>query len=218
MPKIRLLWVVCVIAGAMFIGNASRADDAAEAEGFVRTLSDTVIQQLTDPSLGGEEQERRFRAIIKDAVAFDTISRWVLGRHWRSADEAQQARFRALFEDLMVVTYAHRFQDYGGEKLNITATRPIETDQWLVQSLIGRPGGDKDLRVDWRVRRSDGNLRIIDIMVEGLSMAQTQRSEFGSVLKNNGGNLDSLMGDLETRLAKVREDRAREIQAAAKKQ
>src|SRR5690606_1193790 len=107
-------------------------------------------------------------------------------RYWKSASDAQQARYLGLFEDLMVVTYAPRFQNYGGEKLSITATRAIENEQWMVQSAIGKPGGSKELRVDWRVRKADNTFRIIDIMVEGLSMAQTQRSEFSSVLKNNG--------------------------------
>lgn len=217
MHKARLLWVVCIVATTLFAGSA-KSDDAASAQAFIKELSDSAIQQLTDRSVAPDEQERRFRAIMKDTVAFETISRWVLGRYWRGASEAQQARFKGLFEDLMVATYAYRFQDYGGEKLSINAAQPIETGQWLVRSAIGRPGADKDLKVDWRVSGKDGTFRIIDIMVEGLSMAQTQRSEFASVLKNNGGDLDALMTDLDKRLTKTREERAAEVRETAKQQ
>lgn len=216
MPRARLLWVVCLVATTIFTGGL-RADEAATPEAFIQKLADDAIRQLTDANITNDEQEKRFRGIVKDYVAFETIARWVLGRYWKSASDAQQARYLGLFEDLMVVTYAPRFQNYGGEKLSITATRAIENEQWMVQSAIGKPGGSKELRVDWRVRKADNTFRIIDIMVEGLSMAQTQRSEFSSVLKNNGGDLDALMGDLEGRLAKAREDRAAEIREAAKK-
>ena len=207
--------IICV-AGVV-VNPHARADNAG-AEAFIHKLADEAITKLTDKALSPDEQETRFREILRDYVAFESIARWVLGgRYWKSANEIQQRRYLSLFEDLMVATYAHRFQNYSGEKLEVTSTRPIEEGQALVQTSLQRPGADKALRVDWRVRETDGAYKIIDIMVEGLSMAQTQRAEFSSVLRDNGGDLDKLMTNLEGRLMKAREDRAVSMDKAASK-
>lgn len=197
--------------------HSAAAENVGEgAERFIVKLADDAISRLTDKTIPLDEQERRFREIVKDYIAFKTIARWVLGRHWRKADKQQQQRYLGLFEDLMVATYAHRFQNYSGETLMVTGTRVIDENQALVQTTLMRPNADKPLRVDWRVRQTQDQYRVIDIMVEGLSMAQTQRSEFASVLRSNGGDIGALMSDLEKRLESTREDRSRTAEAASK--
>ena len=104
----------------------------------------------------------------------------------------------------MAATYAHRFQNYAGEKLIVKGTRVIDEKQSLVKTTLMRPNSEKPLRIDWRVRETKGIYRVIDIMVEGLSMAQSQRSEFSSLLRSNGGDLDGLMSELEMRLSNAR--------------
>ncbi|MDP4796129.1 MAG: ABC transporter substrate-binding protein [Rhodospirillales bacterium] len=210
--------VVLLIVG--ITQQAVFADDAmaGKAEAFIVKLADEAISKLTDKSIGIEEQEKRFREIVREHIAFNTIARWVLGGHyWRAATEAQQNRYLGLFEDLMVATYAHRFQNYDGEKMTVASTRVVEDGQALVQTTLQRPGADKPLRVDWRVRETDGKLRVIDIMVEGLSMAQTQRSEFSAVLRDNGGNIDGLLDTLDGRLNSARGELAKSVKEAAKK-
>jgi len=198
--------------------SASGDAFAKKAEDFIVKLADDAISQLTDRSVTVDEQERRFRKIVKDYIAFQTIARWVLGgRYWRAASEEQRERYLNLFEQLMVSTYAHRFQSYSGETLQVAGVRSIDTNQALVQTTLMRPNADAPLRVDWRVRGTGDTLKVIDIMVEGLSMAQTQRSEFSSVLRDNGGNVDSLMANLEARLEAARAERVTSKEEATKK-
>ena len=99
----------------------------------------------------------------------------------------------------------------------VNATRIIDDTQVLVQTALQRPNADKPLLVDWRVRETEGQLRVIDIMVEGLSMAQSQRQEFSSVMRENGGSIDALMNTLEGRLAATRAERSKSIDEAARK-
>jgi len=213
---------VGLIAGLLFGGMQSNAaageDIAVSAEKFVAKLADDAISKLTDKGVASEEQERRFRKIIQDYIAFKTIARWVLGgRYWRAASDEQRSRYLNLFEQLMVSTYAHRFQKYSGETLEVSGVRKIDASQALVQTTLQRPNADKPLRVDWRVRGTGDTLKVIDIMVEGLSMAQTQRSEFSSVMRDNGGDLDALMANLETRLESARAERLATHEEAAQK-
>lgn len=185
-----------------------RADISDDAKAFIGKLSNEVLTQLTDANLPLAQQEERFREIVTKYIAFESISRWVLGqRHWKKASEAQREDYMRLYGDLMVSTYAHRFQGYSGEALKVTRVRVIDENQALVESQITREGADKPLTINWRVRGADGKYRIIDIMVEGLSMAQTQRSEFKSFMRSNGGDMNALLANLNERLQKARSDR-----------
>ena len=190
--------------------------DQSRAISFVEALADRAIGELTDPNVPPDEQERRFRTLINENVAVKSIARWVLGgRVWRRASDDQKERYLTLFGDLMVATYAHRFKDYAGETLDVQSAQRIDDIQTLVRTTMARPGADRAIKVDWRVRETKGQHRVIDVMVEGLSLAQTQRSEFASYLREHNQNVDALIANLEERLHDVRTGRTAE---AAEKQ
>ena len=200
------------------MAHADQDELASREKIFIEGLTETVVSELTDPTLPIAEQEDRFREITRKHFAFKSIARWVLGgRHWKQAEAAQRERYLRLFEDLMVATYAHRFQGYSGEQLEIANTRVINDAEALVETRLLRAGADVPLRIDWRVRKTDDSFRIIDIMAEGLSMAQTQRAEFSSFLRSNDNDLEALMSNLKTRLKKARAGRASGTQEAASK-
>ena len=191
---------------------------ANEAKAFVERMTERAIADLTDSAVPVAEQEARFSAIAEEYIATRSIARWVLGgRYWNAASDEQRERYLSLFDDLMAATYAHRFQRYSGETLKIEESKALSDDEALVTTSLDRPGADKAVRIDWRVRRTGDNHRIIDIMVEGLSMAQTQRSEFNSLLRANGGDIEALCRELETRLAKARAEREADSKVAAGK-
>lgn len=197
-----------ILTIALAVPHMARADISDEAKAFIGQLSEEVLTQLTDADLPLAKQEERFKAIVTKYIAFKSIARWVIGgRSWKRASEEQREEYMRLYGDLMVATYAHRFQGYSGEALKVTKARIIDANQALVESQIAREGADKPLTINWRVRGADGNYRIIDIMVEGLSMAQTQRSEFKSFMRANGGDMNALLANLEERLQKARSDR-----------
>lgn len=197
-----------ILAIAVTASTSARADISDDAKAFINSLSEEVLVQLTDPNLPIEQQEERFKEIVTKYIAFESIARWVLGRRgWKQASEEQREKYLELYGNLMVATYAHRFQGYSGEALKVTGARVIDANQALVESKVFREGADKPLLISWRVRGSDGEYRIIDIMVEGLSMAQTQRSEFQSFMRSNDGDINALLANLDERLQKARADR-----------
>lgn len=210
--------VILVLAFVVQPHSVNAEEIGPRAEAFITSLANDAISKLTDTEVSIDEQEARFREIMREYIAFQTIARWVLGgRYWRGADDAQRKRYLSLFEQLMVATYAHRFQNYSGETLEVNSVQKIDETQVLVRTTLQRPNAEKPLSVDWRVRATQDKLRVIDIMVEGLSMAQTQRSEFTAVLRNNGGDVDALMANLETRLQAARDERLAADAGAPKK-
>jgi len=179
----------------------SRADEVADAQGFVRTLADKAISQLTSPTMSQAEREQGFRKLLGEHFDVPAIGRSALGRYWRVATPEEQAEYMGLFEDLIVSTYAQRFRDYGGENLDIISaskTAGSEDNAVLVQSQISRNVA-KPIRLDWRVAQASSDPKIVDVVIEGVSMMQTQRSEFTSVIVRNGNKVAGLITELRAK-------------------
>jgi phospholipid transport system substrate-binding protein len=180
----------------------AHADNTAEnAEIFIAGLADQAIQALTTQELSQEEREKHFRVMLNDNFAIKTIARWVIGRHWKKASDAEKKEYLQLFEKLMVVTYVDKFSQYSGEQLKIVKSLLNNPKDTLVFSEIARQG-TQPIHVDWRVRTNDNvSFKIIDVLVEGVSMGQTQRSEFSSVIRQNGGKVEGLLAVLRKRVS-----------------
>lgn len=195
-----ILLILALTGGA---GNAAADDSqiAVNARTFVATLADRTIQSLTAQGIDKAERRDRFRELMLEYFAFKGIAKWVLGRYWRRASESQREEFLRLFEDLMVVIYADRFTKYSGEKLDVGRSEIRGKNDILVHSLITRPEGLKPVAVIWRVSQKNETFKIVDLMVEGLSMGLTQQKEFASVIRMNGGKIEGLLSELRKRLA-----------------
>lgn len=167
---------------------------------FIEDLADRAIGvlQRTDGTL--EEREAEFRAIMAESFDLEFIGRFVLGRHWRKATPEQREEYQALFADWVLKSYSRRLGGYSGETFEVTGTRDVGERDILVHTRINRPSGPP-IKADWRIRDHDGRFRIIDVMVEGVSMAVTQRSEFNAVTTKQG--IDGLLNILRARTQKI---------------
>ena len=201
--KAELPVIVLILALTGGAGNAVADDSkiAVNARKFVTTLADRTIQSLTAQGIDKAERRDRFRELMLEYFAFKGIAKWVLGRYWRRASESQREEFLRLFEDLMVVIYADRFTKYSGEKLDVGRSEIRGKNDILVHSLITRSEGLKPVAVIWRISQKNETFKIVDLMVEGLSMGLTQQKEFASVIRMNGGNIEGLLSELRKRLA-----------------
>ncbi|MDP6786366.1 MAG: ABC transporter substrate-binding protein [Rhodospirillales bacterium] len=190
------------VVALLFTGvqDMARAGSIDEAPGeFIEQLADTAVAALTVDDITRVERVRRFRKLLNDHFDVKTIGRFVLGRYWRKASKDERAEFLSLFEDLIVDTYVDRFAKYSGEDLSVTKTESTRDDDSIVYSSINRPSGGPPIGVAWRLRLRNGSYLIIDVMVEGVSMGQTQRSEFASVIRRNGGEVKGLLAKLRDR-------------------
>ena len=172
-------------------GQAAGIEEAARK--FIESLADKAIQALTKQEVPRRERIERFRHLFNENFAVAGIGRWILGRYWRKATARQRDEYLALFEDLMVASYVDRFTEYAGERLTITKTVPTGDGAVIVFSEIIRPAGGPPIRVDWRVGVKDQTHKIVDVIVEGTSMSTTLRSDFGSIIRRNGGKVAGLI-------------------------
>jgi len=170
------------------------APTTADAQKFIDSLGEAAISSLTGTDLSEDEREKRFRDLLESHFDLPGISKFVLARYWRVATDAERADFRRLFETLLVQAYAKKFAEYAGERFKVSGALANDDGSITVNSLIDRPNGDQ-IRLDWRVEDVSG-LKISDLIVEGVSLRTTYRSDVGSVIQNGGGKVASLLDAL----------------------
>jgi len=189
------LGIAVIVAASM---PASAGKFAGEPKDFIADLGDRAIRTLADTTVGDSSRRMQFRELFLDGFDVKSLSRYAIGRYWRKASSAQRSEYQRLFTDFIVNTYASRFGQYSGEKLVVTGERAVKGKDTIVHSDIVRPDG-APVRVDWRVRKRDDEYKVIDIIVEGVSMAITQREEFASVIRHHGGEVDGLIRELKSK-------------------
>jgi phospholipid transport system substrate-binding protein len=183
------------------IANPARAQTSPEgAAQFMSWLGDQAVATLSAPGYSLEQREAAVRNLLRESFDLEFIGRFVLGKYWRSASAEQRDQYQAMFSEYVVRTYSARIGGYSGETLQIVSARPSGEKDAVVQTEITRPSGPP-LSADWRVRAGDGRYRIIDVTIEGVSMAVNQRSEFAAVIQNAGMN--GLLSALQARTAKL---------------
>ena len=184
---------------AAFAPVAARAAPTDTGPGaFVNELGNEVIHMLGNADLPPAEREREFRRLFLKGFDIDRISQFVLGRHWRTATEAQRAEYQRLFGDYIVCAYLQRLNQYSGESFVIKDARTDASGESVVHSMVERDNRPP-VRVDWRVRGPDSEYKIIDVVIEGVSMAITHRSEFAAVIQQGGGSITALLDALRRR-------------------
>ena len=187
--------VVCVIFAGAAVTRPALADEAR----FIQTLADQALVVLQDGSVSLEERERRFQKLLQDGFAMSLIGRFAVGRYWKSMSPNQQAEYQKLFSTWVLKSYAAWLGGYTGQEFKIDRTVKAGQKDVFVRTRIQQPNSTP-LRADWRVRNFEGKYKVIDVVVEGVSMLSTQRSEYTAVLRQHGP--EGLIEALQTRLTK----------------
>lgn len=196
----RTFLTLAFAAGVALSGRIASADAGVSASEFIAGLGQRAVSALTGPDLTREERETRFRELLDTHFDVPGIAKFVLGRYWRVATDEEKQEFVKLFEEFLVQGYARRFAEYSGENFEVRNVRQGGDGYALVQSLVIRPNAE-NVRVDWRVQDGgDASFRIVDVIVEGLSMAATQRDEFASVIQSKGGKVAGLIDVLRAKV------------------
>jgi len=190
----RRLFLAAVAALLWSPSFAQAGAAGADAQKFIDNLGEATVSSLTGSSLSEAERGTRFRSLLESQFDMPGISKFVLARYWRVASDAERADFQRLFEDLLVQAYAKKFAEYAGERFQVAGSQANDDDSITVNSLINRPNGDV-VRLDWRVADA-GGLKISDLIVEGVSLRTTYRSDVASVIQNNGGKVADLIDAL----------------------
>tara|TARA_B100000676_G_scaffold250548_1_gene255148 strand:+ start:242 stop:892 length:651 start_codon:yes stop_codon:yes gene_type:complete len=164
---------------------AMTQDGVTKPAEFIQGLADEAISVLSDQRGTIAEREQKFRTVLRDDFAMKKIGRFAIGKYWRNMSTEQKRLYQKLFEEWILKTYSVRFSGYSGETVKVIRTFKAGATDVFVRTQIDS-SKRRSLKVDWRVRRIDQRFKIIDIVVEGVSMLITQRAEFSAVLRERG--------------------------------
>ncbi len=180
----RLFKIVFVLIALTF-STVAEATNKEGATKFVNELSSQALSALKANGVPLDQKEKKVRLILSTNFDLNLIGRYVLGAAWRKASADQRGQYQALFKEFVLRTYSRRFGGYAGQKFVVTGAKPIGKKDILVSTKISRPSGPPIL-AGWRVREKNGAHKILDVVVAGVSMVVTQRSEFRAVISKQG--------------------------------
>lgn len=191
----RLLALGAVLLAAPAVpAFAQSATDRATA--LVQSLSDQLIALLrsgrSEAQLYGE-----FEKLLARYGDIPVVAGSVLGPPWRSATPAQKQAFVAAFQTYLSRKYGKQFRDYQNASISIVRARDAGKNGVLVETKVTRPGRD-GFTVEWQVSERGGAPKVINLIIEGVSMLTNERAEIGAQLEAAGGNLDKLIANLKT--------------------
>jgi phospholipid transport system substrate-binding protein len=156
------------------------------AKEFIQQLGNEAVQLLSNKQLPLAQREAKIRKLLRGNFDFKTIGQFVLGKSWRTASPEQRADYLSLFSEFVLRTYARRIGGYANDAFTITSATPLGRRDAIIVTAIAQPAGPA-IRAGWRVRNNGGNdYKIIDVMVEKVSMAATQRSEYDAIVRQRG--------------------------------
>ncbi len=192
-------WVVgAFVLVTVPLGFGVRAADG-DAGAFITTLGFRAVEIMkSKSSTTFEQREAQFKDLLVEGFHIKTISRFVIGKYWKTATDEQKKAYDDVFLAFVTRVYAARFDAYSGETFEMVETiKDSSGDEW-VRTRIKRPDNGQAIAVDYRVRPFDGQYKVIDVVVEGISMLNTHRVEFASVVNKRG--FDGLIEELHARL------------------
>lgn len=178
-------------------GQAGKSQSQIGAENFVDSMARRALDFLGNAQQTPTQKTESFRRLLEDNYDMETIGRFTLGRYWKAATPQQRAEYQKLFKKRIVEMYSRRFSEYKGQKFEVRNSRPDGETDIIVNSSIIPADGTPEIAVEWRVRYKDSRYRVVDVIVEGVSMSVTQRSDFSSVIQQGGGDIQALLNHLK---------------------
>lgn len=179
-------------------GRTTSSGAVAGAVNFVEHLGRQTIAVIHANPKDAERRHEELKGVVRDGFNLEIIARFVLGHYWREATPRQRNEFRDLFTEHMLNGYARKLDSYRAETFTVISTRQVSERDVLVETEI--LGEDGPSGAKWRVKVESGRYKIVDVVVDGISLALAQRQEIVSVAKRLG--VDGLLAIMRSKASK----------------
>lgn len=182
------IWAPLALALALLGALAVRPALAQpqDARAFIQDTADDVLAVLKNQGLSSDQKIRQIEDIAYARFEFETMARLVLARNWSKLTPEQQKEFVQEFRRHLSVTYGKNIENYRNETIEIASDREEARGDWTVKTKILRSGDD--VLVDYRLRKADGQWKIIDVTIERVSLVANFRSQLQDVVSNKGAD------------------------------
>lgn len=190
----KVIYFLVFFFGFTQISLASIDKDNAVA--MVENLTKEGIEKIVNSDAPIEEKNRIFKTLFTENLDLEFIGKYVLGRYWRVATSAEQREFIALYKEFNVKTWSKRFDEFKGKSFVFKGTTSSNNpNQVFVDTEVPMVEG-KPISVKWRVADKNGDMKIIDIIIENVSLAQTARNEYTSFIAKSTNGVEGLLENL----------------------
>lgn len=190
--------VICLAGPGLPINSFAQAlaeqDPAAQ---LVQRAADQGIEVARTNT--GAAREAGMRRVLETYFDLDYIARQTLGNYWNQATPEQRQRYLKVSASAEAHAYAERFGQYTGQTLTVSRVTPRGNGVFIVDSKLTQSGGGPPVAIQWEVRNEGQGPRIVDLKTEGVSMILTRRADYVSFIRNNGGQVEALIKELEGR-------------------
>ena len=185
---------ISIIVLSFLISNISYAKNPSD---LINEIVDDASKVLSsdDPV---ESKIIKLNDIAERSVDIDGIGMYTLGKYRKSISEEEISKYQKLFKSYFLKSFSSRLVDYTDPKIDVVSEKKVSDNYTIVNSVLAANKGRPEVKIDWRIyTRNPDKPLIRDLMVEGLSLARTQKEEFNSVIQNNNGDINSLFKVLE---------------------
>ena len=176
---------------------------------YAKNPSDLINEIVDEASmiLSGDDPVEskiiKLNDIAERSVDIDGIGMYTLGKYRKSISEEDKSKYKKLFKSYFLKSFSSRLVDYTDPKINVISEKKLSDKYTIVNSILEANKGRPEVKIDWRIYTKNPEKALIrDLMVEGLSLARTQKEEFNSIIQNNNGDINSLFKVLEEYIIK----------------
>ena len=174
-----------------------------DPENFVKELVSEAINKLSDKNTNDEEKSKFIEKVALENVDINALGFYTLGELRKSAEKENLIKYQKAFEKYFLKSLTSRLKDYSSSKFEIIGVDKKSTNYTIVSSKIIPENGGPQIKIDWRIYTKNQDKPLIrDLIVEGLSLARTQKEEFASILSSNNNDINFLINKLEEFVSK----------------
>ena len=168
-----------------------------EPNEFVQTTVNRASLALSK-NFTKEEKIEKLKIIAKESVDIKGIGFYTLGSHRKNISDEQKKEYISLFEEYFLKTFSDRLAEYTDPKVKVESSKKLNEKYTIVSSVLIATEKRPEVKIDWRVyTKNPEKLVIRDLIIEGLSLARTQKEEFNSIIQSNDGDINALFNSLK---------------------
>ena len=165
---------------------------------FVQELVNDSISKLSDKNLNKDEKANFIKSVAIENVDIDALGLYTLGELRKSADKNDIIKYQESFKKYFLKSLTSRLTDYSSNKFEVISAEKKSSNYTIVKSKISKSQNQPEIKIDWRIYTKNPDKPLIrDLIVEGLSLARTQKEEFASILSSNNNDINILIIKLE---------------------
>jgi phospholipid transport system substrate-binding protein len=189
--------IITIVSFLIFFSCNIEKIYSMEPDVFVQSTVNRAAKTLGG-NLTKEERIKKLKIIASETVDIKGIGYYTLGAHRKDLNDKQIKKYNDLFEQYFLKSFSSRLAEYSNPEIDVKSKKKINENYTMVSSILVATEQRPEVKIDWRIyTKNPENLKIRDLIIEGLSLARTQREEFSSIIQSNDGDIKGLFSSLE---------------------